>query len=103
MSLHVVAAKAYAVGKTLYLAFLLIVAMLKNSLLTALRLSCERKSGNQLHKGRSGGPLLGPSWQIMFHIYLYTFLIPLLTSAVNAVQVMGLWLLIHLKEYSSLT
>ena len=61
-----VVAKAYAVGKALHLAVYFI-AMLTNSLLAALVMlgwscsclstvvsSCERKSGNQLHKGKHG-------------------------------------------------
>ena len=43
----------------------------------------------------SGWPLIRFYWQIMLHIYL--FLEPLLT--VNAVQVLGLCLFVHLKEY----
>ena len=63
--------------------------------------SCERKSAAQRDVRRVVGPSSCSSWQIILHIYLCTFLEPLLT--VNAVQVLGWWLLVHLKEYSSYT
>ena len=45
--------------------------------------SHDRKSGNQLHKGKYhvrkvAGTSSGSSWQIMLHINLYTCLEPLL-------------------------
>ena len=87
--------------------------MLRNSLLAALVMlgwSCSWlstvvsfcvKENQERDVRRVVGPSSGSSWQIMVHIYLYTFLELLLT--VNAVQVLGWWLLVHLKENSSYT
>ena len=85
-----VVAKAYAVDKALHLAVYFI-AMPRNSLLAVLVIlgwSCSClstvvslkiwKSAAQREARRVVGPSSGSSWQIMLHIYLYTFLEPLL-------------------------
>ena len=59
----------------------------------------SKKLAAQRDVQRVVGSSSGSSWQIMLHIYLYTFLEPLLKLSM-LFQVLGLWLLINLKEYS---
>ena len=67
---------------------------------------CERKSGNQLHKGRyhvrivagSSCRSSGSSWQIMLHVYLYTCLEPLLNcQCCSSFEVV---VTVHLRKHS---
>ena len=59
----------------------------------------ERKSGNQLHKGRYG------EWLALHQVLagnsttIYLYMLGTTTTLSMLFQVLGLWLLVHLKEY----
>ena len=65
----------------------------------------ERKSGNQLHEGevrsrRVAGPSSDSSWQL-YVTTIYLYMLGTTTTLSLLFQVLKLWSLVHLKEYSS--